>query len=452
MKMRLISLLLGLLACLPTAHSASRGVQARFEQSLNEAKSLVNVEIKILDTLSIKDPEALQRMKISKEEFSRTVQYSYTASGMKYRATSKLISGTETNLRMQLTSVFNGTSYSTYDGDSRYMTRGSDPPLGGGGETSLNPLIAPFLFLTSNSDDCRPCMLRFTDVISPEFANGLIVPAGQRSNGWFEISMPGHPLGKQPTAWKITIDEASDAFTPRMITQIAPGDGTEEVWKLLNYTNLGPYQFPTRIECAVSVYPPTSPPTLRLTDTVTMISVRIPDQIADSVFKLEDEEKSAATVWNWDQKAFTKSSNENSKSKASLRTQPNIYDESADGSKQISEALVMAKKENKHILLQFGANWCSWCHKLHKLFDSDNRIAGELKSSYVVVLIDVNKEHNKDIDTKYGNPTRFGLPVIVILDADGKQLTTQDTGKLEEGDHHDPEKVAAFLREWSPKQ
>jgi len=133
-------------------------------------------------------------------------------------------------------------------------------------------------------------------------------------------------------------------------------------------------------------------------------------------------------------------------------TRPSIYDESADGAKQIADALVRAKKEGKHVLLQFGANWCGWCHRLHKLFDTDESIAEELKSHYVVVMIDVNKGHNKEIDTKYGQPTRFGLPAIVILDSDGKQLTTQDTGKLEEGDHHDPKKVIGFLKQWAPKK
>jgi thiol:disulfide interchange protein len=131
---------------------------------------------------------------------------------------------------------------------------------------------------------------------------------------------------------------------------------------------------------------------------------------------------------------------------------PNIYNESADGSKQIADALVVAKKDHKNILLQFGANWCGWCHKLHNLFETDKGIAKKLKDDYVVVLIDVNKGRNKDIDTKYGHPTRFGLPAIVVLDADGKQLTTQDTGKLEQGDHHDPEKVMAFLKEWAPNK
>ena len=118
----------------------------------------------------------------------------------------------------------------------------------------------------------------------------------------------------------------------------------------------------------------------------------------------------------------------------------------------VAEALEAAKKGNKHVLLQFGANWCGWCHRLHKLFASDKAIAEKLKNDYVVVLVDVNKEHNKDIDTKYGNPTRFGLPVIVVLDSSGKTLTTQDTGKLEEGDHHSPEKVMAFLEKWAPKR
>ena len=83
---------------------------------------------------------------------------------------------------------------------------------------------------------------------------------------------------------------------------------------------------------------------------------------------------------------------------------------------------------------------------------TDAGIAENLKNDYMVVLIDVNKDHNKETDVKYGHPTRFGLPVIVVLDAEGKPLTTQDTGKLEAGDHHDPEKVLAFLKEWAPKR
>ncbi len=129
-----------------------------------------------------------------------------------------------------------------------------------------------------------------------------------------------------------------------------------------------------------------------------------------------------------------------------------IYDAKADGAKQIADALATAKADKKHVILQFGANWCGWCHRLHKLFESDKAIADKLKSDYVVVLVDVDKGHNESIDKQYGNPTRFGLPVMVVLDAEGKQLTTKNTSELEEGDHHDPTKVMAFLKEWAPKR
>jgi thiol-disulfide isomerase/thioredoxin len=133
-------------------------------------------------------------------------------------------------------------------------------------------------------------------------------------------------------------------------------------------------------------------------------------------------------------------------------TRPAIYDEKADAAQQINEALAVAKKENKLVLLQFGANWCGWCHKLHQVCEKDAEIAAKLKEAYVVVLVDVNKGHNEASNQKYGNPTRLGLPVIVILDPAGKVLVTQDTGKLEAGDRHDPKKVLGFLAEWAGKR
>jgi hypothetical protein len=67
-------------------------------------------------------------------------------------------------------------------------------------------------------------------------------------------------------------------------------------------------------------------------------------------------------------------------------------------------------------------------------------------------MIDVNKGHNADVDQRYDRPTRHGLPVLVVLDRDGKPVVTQDTGALEAGDHHDPAKVLAFLTRWKPKR
>jgi thiol:disulfide interchange protein len=127
-----------------------------------------------------------------------------------------------------------------------------------------------------------------------------------------------------------------------------------------------------------------------------------------------------------------------------------LYDTKANGKEQIKAALETAKRENKNVLLKFGANWCIWCHLLSDLLHEDPVISKTLNENYVLVLIDVDKGHNADVVEQYGNPTRYGLPVLVVLDKNGKQLHTQDTGKLEAGKKHDPAKVKAFLNEWKP--
>jgi thioredoxin-related protein len=135
---------------------------------------------------------------------------------------------------------------------------------------------------------------------------------------------------------------------------------------------------------------------------------------------------------------------------------PDIYDTKADGKQQIAAAMVAATNAHKHVLVIFGANWCIWCHRLHDLFAQDPKIAALLHANYEVVSIDVNTRNgtarNADVDARYGNPTKHGLPVIVILDATGKLLTTQDTGELEEGERHSPAKVVPFLERWMPKR
>jgi len=131
---------------------------------------------------------------------------------------------------------------------------------------------------------------------------------------------------------------------------------------------------------------------------------------------------------------------------AAKSQQPGIYDETANGDKQVADAVVIAEREHKRILLQFGANWCSWCWKLHKLLETDKSVRDELKGDYVVALIDLNNGHNKDLVVKYGAETGYGLPFLVVLDSDGKHLITKHSDDFEEGDHHNPQKVLSFLK------
>lgn len=134
---------------------------------------------------------------------------------------------------------------------------------------------------------------------------------------------------------------------------------------------------------------------------------------------------------------------------------PDIYDPKADGAELISAARREASAQHKHVLVMFGANWCIWCHRLHALLHDNPEVSRVLRDNYELVMIDVNQRHgvarNAALDARYGHPTRLGLPVLVVLDADGRPLTTKDSGELENGkDGHDPAKVLAFLRAWAP--
>jgi thiol:disulfide interchange protein len=136
---------------------------------------------------------------------------------------------------------------------------------------------------------------------------------------------------------------------------------------------------------------------------------------------------------------------------------PDIYDREADGTAQIAAALVQAKAGHKRVLLKLGANWCVWCHRLSATLHDSQPVAQALADNYVLVLVDVNHRHGKSrndaVNEKYGNPVQHGLPVLLVLDEDGRLLTTQETGALEDGGKaHDPVKIIAFLQAWAPKK
>ncbi len=124
-----------------------------------------------------------------------------------------------------------------------------------------------------------------------------------------------------------------------------------------------------------------------------------------------------------------------------------IYKPGADARADIASAVEKAGKENKRVLIQWGANWCGWCHLLHEFFEEDAEAKALLASSYVVVLVDTDT--NKALLEEMAVEPQ-GIPYLTILDGTGKKLVDQETGALETGSRHDPKKVNPFLKKWQP--
>jgi thiol:disulfide interchange protein len=159
---------------------------------------------------------------------------------------------------------------------------------------------------------------------------------------------------------------------------------------------------------------------------------------------MQDDDKPAGTA-DGDQSERTET-----KAKAKP-TRPPIYDDTADAEAQIGAALAKAKRENRRVLIQWGANWCGWCHLLHDCFTTDPTVRRKMMYEYDLVLVDIGRtDKNLELAEKYqAGFKKQGLPFLTVLDGDGNVIANQETEALESKEEdvhaHDPETVLEFL-------
>ena len=139
---------------------------------------------------------------------------------------------------------------------------------------------------------------------------------------------------------------------------------------------------------------------------------------------------------------------------ADAQTLKRVYDENADAMAQIDSALVEASTSHRYVICQVGGNWCKWCLRFADFISTDSEISEFIDRNYVYLHINSSsrrgENNNVSAVRRLGNPVRFGLPVIIVLDAHGNILHTQDSSYLEDGEGYDKAKVMRFLKNWTP--
>ena len=127
-----------------------------------------------------------------------------------------------------------------------------------------------------------------------------------------------------------------------------------------------------------------------------------------------------------------------------------IYSPGLDAHAEIQQALALAVKQHKNVIIVFGANWCYDCHVLDLAFHRPD-LAGVLQRNYEVVHVDVGEgDKNQDIMQQYQVPMKKGIPALAVLDSSGKLLYSQQGGEFEKARALAPEDVLAFLNKWKP--
>ena len=132
---------------------------------------------------------------------------------------------------------------------------------------------------------------------------------------------------------------------------------------------------------------------------------------------------------------------------------PKPYNDKENAEAKIAELVKQAQAENKNIILQAGGNWCIWCLRFNQFVQTTPELKNVVDENYLYYHLNYSPENkNEKVFAKYDNPgARFGYPVFIVLDKNGKMIHTQDSAVLEEGKGYSIEKVKEFFQEWAPK-
>jgi thioredoxin 1 len=129
-----------------------------------------------------------------------------------------------------------------------------------------------------------------------------------------------------------------------------------------------------------------------------------------------------------------------------------IYSATADPHADIAQAIKTATAEHKHIILDFGGNWCGECQVLDIYFHQQPNLS-LLENNFVVVHVDIgHMDRNTDVAAKYEVPIKRGVPALAVLDQHGRLLYSQKNKEGEAMVRTDPASVTEFLNQWKPKK
>lgn len=91
---------------------------------------------------------------------------------------------------------------------------------------------------------------------------------------------------------------------------------------------------------------------------------------------------------------------------------------------QYEQARQLAKKENKMLMLKFGANWCLPCKFMDKSVFADKGIFEYMSQRVIAVQIDIDQMAGKDLKEKFKVKK---VPTIVFIHPNGNEIARRES-------------------------
>ena len=133
-------------------------------------------------------------------------------------------------------------------------------------------------------------------------------------------------------------------------------------------------------------------------------------------------------------------------------TQKVKFDPTRNPNDDLQAAVLLAKKENKRIILDVGGEWCGWCHEMDAFIERNNELNKLKEKNFIWLKINFSEE-NKNEAFLANYPEIKGYPHLYVLDADGKFLFSKDTSELEDGvKSYNLKKFTDFLNEYAQRK
>jgi len=127
-----------------------------------------------------------------------------------------------------------------------------------------------------------------------------------------------------------------------------------------------------------------------------------------------------------------------------------LYPDTSRANADIAAGVAEAARTHRHVLIDFGGDWCTDCKVLDKYMSTPEN-AAIVSASFVVVHVNVGARgitENFDVARRYGIPLEKGVPALAVLDSEGRVLVSQRAGEFEDMRHMDVKSVNDFLDRW----
>ena len=137
-----------------------------------------------------------------------------------------------------------------------------------------------------------------------------------------------------------------------------------------------------------------------------------------------------------------------------------VYDEEINPLEQIDQAVAKARADGKFVVCQVGGNWCIWCLRFADFVTNDTTLSKVIDENFELIHVNYNPRKSEGEEKarqaaalmkRLDGCGRFGYPVFVVLDDEGKVIHIQDSSFLEEGQGYSQQKVLRFFKNWTPK-